>query len=86
MGASGEHVAMTTPLQPCLTLAESKALKIAAHRQLRRWNNQELRGELDRPERRDVLRRAVDWLEQYGPVNGLPGSGSSQGRRTAPRL
>ena len=48
-----------------LTSIELKVLKIAAHRQLRRWNNVELRGELRRPERRDSLRRAVRVLDGF---------------------
>jgi hypothetical protein len=56
---------MTTPSERLLTVGELKALKIAAHRQLRRWNNQQLRGELDRPGRRDDLHRAVQWLDAY---------------------
>ncbi len=48
-----------------LTAAELKALKIAAHRQLRRWNTHDHRGALHRPERRDALRRAVQWLDDY---------------------
>lgn len=48
-----------------LSAIELKVLKIAAHRQLRRWNNIELRGELRRPERRDSLRRAVRVLDEF---------------------
>ena len=48
-----------------LSAIELKVLKIAAHRQLRRWNNVELRGELRRPERRDSLRRAVQVLDEF---------------------
>ena len=48
-----------------LSATELKVLKIAAHRQLRRWNNIELRGELRRPERRDSLRRAVRVLDGF---------------------
>ena len=48
-----------------LSSIELKVLKIAAHRQLRRWNNVELRGELRRPERRDSLRRAVRVLDGF---------------------
>ena len=48
-----------------LSAIELKVLKIAAHRQLRRWNNIELRGELRRPERRDSLRRAVQVLDEF---------------------
>jgi len=48
-----------------LSSAELKALKIAAHRQLGRWNNVELRGQLHRPERRDRLRRAVQVLDEF---------------------
>jgi hypothetical protein len=48
-----------------LSAIELKVLKIAAHRQLRRWNNIELRGELRRPDRRDSLRRAVRVLDEF---------------------
>jgi hypothetical protein len=48
-----------------LSSIELKVLKIAAHRQLRRWNNVELHGELRRPERRDSLRRAVRVLDGF---------------------
>lgn len=48
-----------------LSAAELKVVKIASHRQLRRWKNVELRGELRRPERRDALRRAVQILDEF---------------------
>ncbi|MGI9099544.1 MAG: hypothetical protein ACR2H2_13825 [Solirubrobacteraceae bacterium] len=48
-----------------LSSAELKTLKLAAHRQLRRWNNVALRGELQRPERRDRLRRTVQVLDEF---------------------
>ena len=48
-----------------LSAIELKVLKIAAHRQLRRWKNVELRGELRRPERRESLRRAVQILDEF---------------------
>ena len=48
-----------------LSAAELKVLKIAAHRQLRRWKNVALRGELRRPERRDSLRQAVQVLDEF---------------------
>ncbi len=40
-------------------------LKIAAHRQLRRWNAVAQRGELRRPDRRDSLRQAVRVLDEF---------------------
>lgn len=49
----------------CLSAAELKVLKIAAHRQLRRWNGAEQRGELRRTDRRDSLRRAVQVLDGF---------------------
>lgn len=55
---------MAEPVQQ-LSVTELKVLKIAAHRQLRRWNNIELRGELRRPERRESLRRAVRILDAF---------------------
>lgn len=55
---------MAEPAQR-LSAAELKVLKIAAHRQLRRWKNVALRGELRRPERRDDLRRAVQVLDAF---------------------
>jgi hypothetical protein len=58
------RAAMAEPVQR-LSAAELKVLKIAAHRQLRRWKNVELRGELRRPERRDSLRRAVQVLDEF---------------------
>jgi hypothetical protein len=48
-----------------LSAAELKVLKIAAHRQLRRWNAVAQRGELRRPDRRDSLRRAVRTLDEF---------------------
>lgn len=51
-----------------LTESELKALKIAAHRQLRRWNTREQRGEQHHPERRAALHRAVQWLDAYRPA------------------
>jgi hypothetical protein len=48
-----------------LSSAELKVLKIAAHRQLRRWNAVAQRGELRRPDRRDSLRRAVRTLDAF---------------------
>jgi len=48
-----------------LSQAELKVLKLAAHRQLGRWKGRELSGKLDRPERRDRLRRAVRVLDEY---------------------
>lgn len=48
-----------------LSAAEVKTLKIAAHRQLGRWKNVDLRGKLHRPERRDRLRRAVKILDEF---------------------
>lgn len=48
-----------------LSAAELKVLKIAAHRQLRRWNAVAQRGELRRPDRRDSLRRAVQILDTF---------------------
>jgi hypothetical protein len=48
-----------------LSSAELKVLKIAAHRQLRRWNAVAQRGELRRPDRRDSLRRAVRTLDEF---------------------
>lgn len=48
-----------------LSAAELKVLKIAAHRQLRRWNAVAQRGELRRPDRRDSLRRAVRILDEF---------------------
>jgi hypothetical protein len=48
-----------------LSALELKVLKIAAHRQLRRWKNVELRGELRRPERRESLRHAVRILDEF---------------------
>jgi hypothetical protein len=48
-----------------LSAAELKVLKIAAHRQLRRWNTVAQRGELRRPDRRDSLRRAVRTLDEF---------------------
>lgn len=48
-----------------LSSAELKVLKIAAHRQLRRWNSVAQRGELRRPDRRDSLRQAVRVLDEF---------------------
>lgn len=48
-----------------LSADELKVLKIAAHRQLRRWNAVAQRGELRRPDRRDSLRRAVRTLDEF---------------------
>ena len=48
-----------------LSAAELKVLKIAAHRQLRRWNSVAQRGELRRPDRRDSLRQAVQILDTF---------------------
>ncbi|MGH2941215.1 MAG: hypothetical protein ACRDLN_00350 [Solirubrobacteraceae bacterium] len=48
-----------------LTAAELKVLKIAAHRQLRRWNAVAERGELRRTDRRDSLRQAVRTLDEF---------------------
>jgi hypothetical protein len=48
-----------------LSATELKVLKIAAHRQLRRWNAVAQRGELRRPDRRDSLRRAVQILDEF---------------------
>jgi hypothetical protein len=48
-----------------LSAAELKVLKIAAHRQLRRWNAVAQRGELRRADRRDSLRRAVRTLDEF---------------------
>jgi hypothetical protein len=48
-----------------LSAAELKVLKIAAHRQLRRWNAVAQRGELHRADRRDNLRRAVRTLDEF---------------------
>jgi hypothetical protein len=48
-----------------LSAAELKVLKIAAHRQLRRWNAAAERGELRRTDRRDSLRRAVRVLDEF---------------------
>ena len=48
-----------------LSAAELKVLKIAAHRQLRRWNAVAERGELRRTDRRDSLRRAVRILDEF---------------------
>jgi hypothetical protein len=48
-----------------LSSAELKVLKIAAHRQLRRWNAVAERGELRRPDRRDSLRQAVRVLDEF---------------------
>jgi hypothetical protein len=48
-----------------LSAAELKVLKIAAHRQLRRWNAVAQRGELRRPDRRDSLRQAVRTLDTF---------------------
>ena len=48
-----------------LSAAELKVLKIAAHRQLRRWNSAAERGELRRTDRRDSLRRAVRTLDEF---------------------
>lgn len=48
-----------------LSATELKVLKIAAHRQLRRWNAVAERGELRRPDRRDSLRRAVQTLDEF---------------------
>ncbi len=48
-----------------LSSAELKVLKIAAHRQLRRWNAVAQRGELRRPDRRDSLRQAVRVLDEF---------------------
>jgi hypothetical protein len=58
---------MPEPEEPVrrLSSAEVKTLKLAAHRQLRRWNNAALRGELRRPERRDRLRRVVQILDEF---------------------
>jgi hypothetical protein len=58
------RAAMAEPVRR-LSAAELKVLKIAAHRQLRRWKNVDLRGELRRPERRDSLRRAVQVLDEF---------------------
>jgi len=66
---------MTTRPERLLTVGELKALKIAAHRQLRRWNNQQLRGELGRSGHRDDLHRAVQWLETCEPGPALPDPG-----------
>ncbi len=57
---------MTEPARPQrLSSAELKVLKIAAHRQLRRWNAVAQRGELRRPDRRDSLRQAVRVLDEF---------------------
>jgi len=48
-----------------LSAAELKVLKIAAHRQLRRWNAVAQRGELRRADRRDSLRQAVRVLDEF---------------------
>lgn len=48
-----------------LSAAELKVLKIAAHRQLRRWNSVAQRGDLRRPDRRDSLLRAVRTLDEF---------------------
>jgi hypothetical protein len=57
---------MSEPARPQrLSSAELKVLKIAAHRQLRRWNAVAQRGELRRPDRRDSLRQAVRVLDEF---------------------
>jgi hypothetical protein len=48
-----------------LSAEELKVLKIAAHRQLGRWNARAQRDELRRPDRRDSLRRAVRTLDEF---------------------
>jgi hypothetical protein len=48
-----------------LSAEELKVLKIAAHRQLRRWNSVAQRGELRRPDRRESLRQAVQILDTF---------------------
>jgi len=48
-----------------LSATELKVLKIAAHRQLRRWNGAAQRGDLRRADRRDSLRRAVQVLDGF---------------------